>query len=192
MANSSFINAAGLYFETMEPVEALEGATAVPQRPGEHFDWDGTAWIARALSPDELSRIEAAALARIDWIHADLLRRVTGDATPEERDTWKAKEEAARAMIAETATAGQAAMIEAEAPARGMTVPELAALIVAKSDAYLAAIGQAAALRAQGRAAIGATIAGEPPAEWLPAALDAVVETISATADAAIAAVASG
>lgn len=95
-----------------------------------------------------------AALSRVDETHATYLVTLTGGATVAERDTWKVKEEAARAFEAGKASAGQAAMLATEAAGAGIPQAELAAQIIANAEAFLANIGVAAGLRAKGRAAI--------------------------------------
>ncbi len=98
------------------------------------------------------------ALAQIDAEHARFLRDLTGGATAEERDTWKVKEEAARAMIAGTATQGQTTMITFEADGDGTDPMVLAQTILAKAEAYQTLIGMAAGLKVKAKAAImGAT-----------------------------------
>lgn len=44
--DSFFIDANGNYFEAIEPIPTPDGATVVPQKPGQFYDWDGEDWIA--------------------------------------------------------------------------------------------------------------------------------------------------
>ena len=43
--NSYFIDANGNYFEAIEPIPTPDGATVVPQKPGQFYDWDGLDWV---------------------------------------------------------------------------------------------------------------------------------------------------
>ncbi len=47
--DSFFIDENGNYFEAIEPIPTPEGATAVPQKPGQFYDWDEVGWVA--ISP---------------------------------------------------------------------------------------------------------------------------------------------
>lgn len=125
-----------------------------------------------------------AALARVDEEHASLLVTLTGSATEAERDTWKVKEEAARAFDAGTATPGQAAMLAAEAQGRSITEVELVAVIIGKADAFLHLIGLAASIRAKGRAAIMAATDEAVPLDQVVAQIDAVFAQRKAAASA--------
>jgi hypothetical protein len=49
--HSFFIDANGNYFEAIEPVPTPSGATVVPQKPGQFYDWDGLDWVAVAPPP---------------------------------------------------------------------------------------------------------------------------------------------
>ena len=128
------------------------------------------------------------ALARIDAIHAEYLRTLTGGATIEERDTWKSKEEAARAFVADTATNGQSAMIAAEAVGAGVTDAAMAAKVIAKADAFLSLIGVAAGLRAKTRAAITRATDDAIPLENVSAAVEQVFLEMKSEVQAAVAA----
>lgn len=48
---SFFIDANGNYFEAIEPIPTPDGATVVPQKPGQFYDWDGVDWVAVAPPP---------------------------------------------------------------------------------------------------------------------------------------------
>jgi hypothetical protein len=132
------------------------------------------------------------ALARIDQEHAIYLVALTGDATVAERDTWRVKEEAARAFEAGTATPGQTAMLAAEAQCAGITEAELAATIIAKADAFLTLIGLAAGLRAKGRAAIMAATDEAVPLDGITKRIDQVFSELNEDVQAAIASFQSG
>lgn len=142
--------------------------------------------IAPAPIPPHVAQREAA-LARINEIHADFLRQMTGNATVEERDTWKPKEEAARAWIAGSATEGQSAMLRLEAEGGGTDPLALAQIIVAKAEAFQALIGMAAAVKAQAKSAIMQATDETVPVEQVGPALEALFVQLSTEADAAAA-----
>lgn len=128
-----------------------------------------------------------AALRLIDAEHAHWLELLTGGATVAERDTWKAKEEAARAYLADTATPGQAAMIATEAEGTKITETALAEKIVAKADTFLTLIGIAAGIRARSRAAIMAATADDVPPDQVETRIAVALDTLKSEAEAAAA-----
>lgn len=132
--------------------------------------------LAAALLADALHQVEVG--------HAALMRRLTGSATPEERDTWTIKAAAARAVLADTASPPELAMITAEAEGGGETPAQLAQRIVGKADSFMALVGLCGRLRAQGRAAITAAAATEVPTET-PGAIAAALEAWRAAVKAA-------
>ena len=144
---------------------------------------DGSGYKPPLLSHEDQRKV---ALARVDKEHANYLVMLSGGATVAERDTWKVKEEAARAFEAGTASAGQAAMLSAEAQGAGITVAALAATIIAKSEAFLALIGVAAGLRAQGRAAVLAATDDAVPLDQVEAQIEAVFVQLAHQVQAAI------
>jgi len=127
-----------------------------------------------------------AALARIDDEHASYLVALTGGATEAERDTWKVKEEAARAFEAGTVTPGQTAMLGAEAQGAGITEAELAAKIIVKADQFLELVGVAAGIRAKGRAAIIAATDEAVPLDQVEARIAAVFAQLAQEVQGAI------
>lgn len=139
-------------------------------------------------TPPPPSREEqrAAALTKVDAEHARALRDLTGGATIEERDTWKTKEEAARAMIELEATPGQSAMIELEAAAKGLSAEDLAQAIMAKAEAYQQLIGLAAALKAEAKTAVTAATSDDVPLDDVAAGLQAVFVTMKEKIDQAV------
>jgi len=69
---------------------------------------------------------------------------ITGPVPQAERDSWPTKEAAARAVLDDSATAQQIAMLDAECAVTGEIRDDLAASILSKADAYggfAAAIG---------------------------------------------------
>jgi hypothetical protein len=178
-----------------------EGAWAIKpdQRGTEYWLADGSHYTITAIGeeppedaldaapPIPRADQRKAALSRVDEEHANYLVTLTGGATVAERDTWKVKEEAARAFEADTATPGQTAMLTAEAQGVGITKAELAATIIAKADAFLALIGVAAGLRAKGRAAIMAATDDAVPLDQVEAEIEAVFAQLAEEVQAAIA-----
>lgn len=134
------------------------------------------------------SRIDqrAEALARVDQEHARFLRELTGNATVEERDTWKIKEDAARAVVAGTYSLGQLAMLQNEADGRGSTVDYLANSIISKAEAFQSLIGLASKVKARAKGAIDASTSPEVPIEAVAASLDRVFSEIAVEIDGAI------
>ena len=106
----------------------------------------------RPNKPKELQVLHAN--STIDQKHADALSALTGDHSIEERDTWVVKQTAAQAFKEGNATLTQQGMLDAEATERGMTLEELADLILARADQYMQIIGVAAAARQKARAAV--------------------------------------
>lgn len=132
--------------------------------------------------------LSQSALERINDVHAMFMRELTGNATIEERDTWKTKEEAARALIAGNATEGQTAMIVLEAQGDGTDPADLAAIIVAKAEGYQQLIGMAAGLKNKAKAAVAQATDPAVPLDQVEAALGQVFTQITTETSAAIAA----
>ncbi len=104
-----------------------------------------------------------------------------------ERDTWKAKEEAARAYLAGTASDGQAAMLAAEAHGAGVVETDLAAAIIAKADAFLELAGIAAGLRAKARVAINLATSEEVPLAEVKTQIETVFAALTQEVEVAVA-----
>lgn len=144
--------------------------------------------FTKAVDADaKRAALRTAAQARIAAEHAAVMRVLTGNATIEERDTWKTKEDAARAFLYGAATAGQQAMLELEAEGRGEEVQALASAIVAKADSFARLIGLASKLRAEARAAVDQATDAAVPLSGVPAGIDAVFSSLSDQVAAAIA-----
>ena len=88
---------------------------------------------------------------------------VTGPVPQDEKLSWDAKEQAAEAIIAETATAKQTKLIQDEADITGETAETLSATIVAKATAYRSVVSRVAGLRRATEAAIDAEAAKTTP-----------------------------
>lgn len=146
----------------------------------------------------------ANGLAKVDAMHADFMRALTGNATVEERDTWTAKVAAAKLIDAMTD-----AEVEAEAAKIvagdetsiddletlvgdvGLGVAELRALadvVLTKSRAYKRLVGVASRIRREAKAAVTAATDAAQPIEGVGAALDQIETNITAQIQAEIAA----
>ena len=132
------------------------------------------------------------ALARVDEEHALFLVAFTGGATGPARDTWKVKEEAARAFEAGTATAAQTEMLSEEAQGGGQTVAQLAAHVIAKAEVSLPRIGKANGIRAKARAAIKAATDEAVPLGQVTSQIAAVFDQLEQDVQAAIGALNGG
>ena len=102
----------------------------------------------------KLEDLRADAFNEIDRLHSRFLSSLTGDATNEERSTWKVKEDAALAVVAGTASQSQISMLQMEADGSQIDVSDLAAHIVKKSELFHTLIGKASALRGQTKGAV--------------------------------------
>lgn len=136
--------------DPMRPRHSLD--VAPPEFPAEFVVV--TAGVSDWFVDLEASR--ASALAEIDKTHADLLRRLTGSATIEERDTWAPKAQAARSLLAGTADGPQASMLGLEAKQRGVSVKKFAGEILARAAGFEQLIGVSSAIRTKARAAFKA------------------------------------
>lgn len=139
------------------------------------------AWLVEKFGAGTTTEMvfEAAqfeALAGIDEQHAEFLRRLTGGATIEERDTWQAKELAARAFVDNVAEPTEIDMLETEASYLGVQAADVAATIIGKADLFKKLMGLAAGVRGKARVAIRAATT---PAE-LQAATDAAQADVQA------------
>lgn len=151
--------------------------------PAQRFVWDGE--VVRQYRPEH-AEFRAAAMVRINTEHAKFLRHLTGDATVEERDTWKTKELAARALIAGDASDGQMAMLSHEAAGAGVEPVTLAQVIIAKAEGFQALIGMAAGLKAKAKTAIYQATDDAVVAEQIGPALEAVFASIDAEVQTAV------
>lgn len=149
--------------------------------PATHrLEWTGDDWQAIALTADEL----ADRLAR----RQDTARRTTHDLLARaydsilapypagERLSWPAKEDAARAHLAGTAAPHQTALLAAEADEASETVDAIAAVILARADAWRQTAGHLSGLRRRALAAIDAA----PDTAAVDAAVDALRAGIEA------------
>ena len=151
--------------------------------------WDS--FIASLNHPSHGAQREAA-IQRINQAHARFMRALTGNATIEERDTWKIKEEVARAYLLNTATEGQSMMIELEAQGDGTEPTVLAQIIVAKFERFQKLIGMAAGLKNKAKAAIVQATDEAVPIEHVGSVLEQVFAQVEAETQTAIEAWSSG
>lgn len=159
--------------------------------------------ILKVLERPTHAEYRANALVKIDGVHADFMRMLTGNATTEERDTWPAKvtasqflmtasDEAANAAIALVTSDDPAAMDDLETLVQDVgpdltTLRTLAVTILTKSRAYKRLIGLASRLRREAKDAITGITDDAQPIEDVGDALDAVEQSLTAQAGAAIA-----
>lgn len=112
---------------------------------------------------------EEASTSLVAWVNATT-RAITGPVPDDEKLSWTAKEAAARAYLAGTASASDSAFLGGEALITGEELSGLCARIVANADAYRAAISCLTGLR---RKTFSAIDAAATPAE-VKAALQAL------------------
>lgn len=109
--------------------------------------WNGVEYIKPVLEPvPAFPTYEDAHQALYLWANS-FARSVTGDVPIDEKLSWDAKEQAAHALIAETATQAQTDLLMSEASITGEPVTTLAAVIVAKANLYRQVVGRMAGLR---------------------------------------------
>ena len=123
--------------------------------------YDGQAFTPPAAPVVPFEDAKTEGLAEVNATHASYLRALLESISQEERDTWPVKTIAATAYLAGTATDAQTALIETEAAGGGISPDDLAEKIISKDAAYHGHIGQGAALRASGRAAVKAAATHE-------------------------------
>lgn len=100
---------------------------------------------------------DAANRSVVAWIDG-VTHAITGLVPEDEKNSWIAKELAARAVLAANATTEQALLISAEAQVSGETDTDLAAKIVDNAVAYQAAIALLSGLRRKAAAEIEAAL----------------------------------
>ncbi len=121
--------------------------------------------VARTLTAQEeaafetsravpVAQVKAAAVARIVALIDARAAAITGPTPEFERASWPLKAQAARAYGAGTATAAQAALIDAEAAAAGESGTVAAQRIVDRADAWEPIIGRLTGLRRVAFAAV--------------------------------------
>lgn len=114
-----------------------------------------------APEPVYMTADEAKAALRV--MIDDFTAGVTGAVPVDEKASWTAKEQAARAYIAGSASASQTLLLSSEAHVTGEDIAALANKIIQNADAYLAIVGYVAGLR---RAAEQRIDAASSPADY--------------------------
>ncbi len=142
-------------------VQGIHKNIPVPHLPISDADWlshiNGDAFQRANAARDGLEEytptakptyptIEDARAAMVQWIDG-IMTQIAGQVPEYERASWPTKAEAARAFVAGTARPDQIAMINAEATFSGRRDADLAAVIIARADAYELIVAQAAGLR---------------------------------------------
>jgi hypothetical protein len=104
----------------------------------------------------DLAQAKAASLAEALQRLTTAASAVTGLVPQADRDSWATKAVAARAYLADVASADQTAMLQAEAAVTGELVEDLAAAIVAMAENYAGIAAKLAGQRRKTRTAIEA------------------------------------
>ena len=123
-----------------------------------------------------LKVVTAEALIKVKAQHASAIKRLTDDATEEERDTWYDQRAAAKAFLSDTASDDQDAMLDALL-IPGETKTDLSTAIMGKNKLMLMLIGKAGGIKRRTEHAL--SLAGT--AEEISSVMDAA-EAESATA----------
>ena len=159
--------------DTLEIIEFDEGEIAVD-------------WSQLVTEATQRAKCRELALRDVEEEHSNFLRKVTGGATTEERDTWNVKEAAARAYLDGNATESQTQMLTLEAEGRQQSVASLAALVVEKAEQFRLLVGLTAKLRAAARQAVVQATDGSVPIANIPAALAEAQKARAAAREAAL------
>lgn len=133
--------------------------SVLPERPCEEWDVDWTNNVITynaAKSAEALAALKLEAKRKVAARADAFAEMITGTIPRSEIASWPSKEVAAEAHQAQTATARQTAMLQAEANLTGETLDELAAKILANSTVYNPATGMIAGQRRTVTAAIDA------------------------------------
>lgn len=79
-----FIDPVGGYYETLSPIDAPDGHQVVPQRPDEHHDWNGQAWI-KVRGKEDMIEAGATELANgFDEMQRRVLTDILGLCLPDQ------------------------------------------------------------------------------------------------------------
>ena len=92
--------------------------------------------LAIANPPASFEQVQATSLTQIDNDYAAALLSVVGNPTEAERDTWPIKRECALAYQAGNATESQQTSLTRYAEARGQSVADYVALVLAAADQH--------------------------------------------------------
>ena len=158
----------------------------LPDRPGAWAVFDTASWSwtdprsAADLAAEAMVALQDARASAIALVHqwiASAALPLTGGVPIEEMLSWTAKEAAAEAVVAGTATDGQALMIATEAALTGEAVADLCQIILAKAAAYSAAAGVIAGVRRTVEAQLALVT---DPAACIPVAQTAIASAAAA------------
>lgn len=111
--------------------------------------------IGNFQEPPRFANFEAAHAAMVSWIDT-YTSNLSGNVPLQEQLGWAAKEDAARAVVAGTATQAQVAMIATEAGITGEDHQALAARVVAKSERFRSIVATISGLRRKTEEALAA------------------------------------
>ena len=114
---------------------------------------DGEAILDETKTPT-IEDIRGIALSKISNEHARFLRKLTGGASIEERDTWQTKAIACEAYLKGEASEIQIDMLNSEISMTGETIDVLAQTVMVKYSAYHKLIGLASGAKRQADAAL--------------------------------------
>ena len=92
--------------------------------------------LAIANPPASFEQVQATSLTQIDHDYAAALLAAVGNPTEAERDTWPIKRECALAWQARNASEAQQTSLTRYAEARGQSVTDYVALVMAAADKH--------------------------------------------------------
>lgn len=130
----------------------------------DHSADPGAAWPT--AKPPEQTVVDLPAMRQAYAVRVrnridEVANQITGVMYPKaERDAWPQKQMVAQKVLddVEPLTPAELALLEPEATARGVTVPQVAAAIMQNSDAFMPAVGQITAIRVRADAALAAAV----------------------------------
>jgi len=138
-----------------------------------HFSSEEIA--ALAMTPEQAIAAVHSAISRVETT-------LTSGVPLAEKLSWTAKEQAALAVLAETASPADTALLAGEASITGETVVELAGRIVAAAEAYRFAASRMAGIRRAAERAIASSGTGEELLQAVEAAEAQCAAIIEASA----------
>lgn len=110
------------------------GATEVPPPTAQH-SWQAGVWVIDAAKVAALlERVRVEARARIDAAYTQAINVIAASYPETERNSWAKQEQEARAWMIDNTTA--APLLTAIAAARGTTLADICARVIANADAY--------------------------------------------------------
>ena len=112
--------------------------------------------LAIANPPASFEQVRLLGLAQIDHDYATALLAAVGNPTEAERDTWPIKRECALAYQAGIVTEAQQTSLTRYAEARGQSVTDYVALVLAAADQHEQAAAHFEGIKTTAKAAIAA------------------------------------